>query len=95
MPFISFKLCGLQIKNDVELGNTYFNDHACKNFIVSSAERFKADLSEKLNNASPGFFSAIADGSTDSGIVEQQLLFVRFLDNGLPVNIFLAVQPVQ
>ena len=37
--FCSFKgLCGLQIKNDVELGKTYFNDHACKNFIESSAE---------------------------------------------------------
>ena len=34
MPYSSFKgLCGFQIKNDVELGNTYFNDHACKNFI--------------------------------------------------------------
>lgn len=96
MPFSSFKsLCGLQIKNDVELGNTYFNDHACRNFIESSAEILKADLSEKLNNASPRFFSAMADGSTDSGIIEQELLFVRFLDNGLPVNRFLTVQSVK
>ena len=73
MPFSSFKgLCGLQIKNDVELGKTYFNDHACKNFIESSAEILKADLSEKLNNASPRFFSAMADGSTDSGVVDAQ-----------------------
>ena len=56
MPFSSFKgLSRLQIKNDVELGKTYFNDHACKNFIESSAEILKADLSEKLNNASPIF----------------------------------------
>lgn len=96
MPFSSFKgLCGLQIKNDVELGKTYFNDHACKNFIESSAEILKADLSEKLNNASPRFFSAMADGSTDSGVVEQELLFVRFLYNGLPVNRFLTVQSVK
>ena len=47
MPFSSFKgLCGLQIKNDVELGKTYFNDHACKNFIESSAEILEDDLSE-------------------------------------------------
>ena len=96
MPFSSFKsLCELQIKNDVELGNTYFNDHACKNFIESSAEILKADLSEKLNNASPRFFSAMADGSTDSGIIEQELLFVRYLNNGLPVNRFLTVQSVK
>ena len=96
MPFSSFKgLCGLQIKNDVELGKTYLNDHACKNFIESSAEILKADLSGKLNNASPRFFSAMADGSTDSGVVEQELLFVRFLDNGLPVNRFLTVQSVK
>ena len=55
----------------------------------------KADLSEKLNNASPRFFSAMADGSTESGVVEQELLFVRFLDNGLPVNRFLTVQSVK
>ena len=96
MPFSSFKsLCELQIKNDVDLGNTYFNDHACKNFIESSAEILKADLSEKLNNASPRFFSAMADGSTDSGIIEQELLFVRYLNNGLPVNRFLTVQSVK
>ena len=60
MPFSSFKgLSGLQIKNDVELGKTYFNNHACKNFIESSAEILKADLSEKLNNASPHFLSLI------------------------------------
>ena len=52
MPFSSFKgLCGLQIKNDMDLGKTYFNDHARKNFIESSAEILKADVGEKLNNA--------------------------------------------
>ena len=37
----------------------------------------------------------MADGSTDSGVVEQELLFVRFLDNGLPVNRFLTVESVK
>ena len=37
----------------------------------------------------------MADGFTDSGTIAQELLFVRFHDNGLPVNRFLTVPSVK
>ena len=86
-------LCALHIKNDVELGQTYFNDHACRAFVDNIAGVMMDSLSTKLKKER--FFSVMCDGSTDSADLEQELMYVRFLQGGIPINLFLSVQALR
>lgn len=37
----------------------------------------------------------MCDGSTDSAVLEQELVYARFLDNGLPVSKFVSIQELK
>jgi hypothetical protein len=65
-------------------------EHACQTFIESISEVTKTELSSKLRGAK--FFS---DDSTDSAVLVQELLYVRYLEGGLPVNKFLSVEALK
>lgn len=84
-PFAKFpKLVDLQIKNGLNLGNTYKTDHACHTFIDSIADTLISSLKEKIRNAR--FFSLMTDASTDRSVQEQEIIYLTFLENGLPVT---------
>ena len=69
MPFTSFPhLCHLEMKHGVDLGSTYINDKACKNFVLSVATQLKNELSCKLQKCR--FISVMADSATDVGVRE-------------------------
>lgn len=90
-PFSDFnQLCVLH-KNSVKLGETYLNDKRCREFIEASAEVMKRDQRDALNKAKPRFFALMADGATDTSNNELELIYVRMLYNGEPVNKFLAI----
>lgn len=71
------KLCALQAKNGIDMGKNYLNDKACRNFCISAAEVLKEESLEEIENAR--FISVLSDGSTDKGIREQELVYVRFV----------------
>lgn len=52
----------------------------------------KDEIAEKLRGNN--FLSVMADGGTDQGVMEQVLVYVRYLDMELakPVNEYLAIQ---
>ena len=58
-------LCLLQERHAVELGQTYRNDKACKDFIVAISDQFKNELGEQLQRAQ--FLGIMADSATDVG----------------------------
>ena len=94
LPFTKFaKLCFLHERNNLELGRTYFNDHACRLFIEHIANVMRSELCTKLKASR--FFSVMCDGSTDSAVLEQELIYVRFIDNGLPVSKFVSIQELK
>ena len=37
----------------------------------------------------------MCDGSTDSAVLEQELVYVRYLEGGLPVSKFLSIQALK
>ena len=79
-PFAKFpKLCALQTKNGLNFGTNYLNDKGCKMFLTSSSEVLREDVSKELENVR--FISILGDGSTDKGIIEQELVYVRFVDS--------------
>ncbi|XP_071964144.1 zinc finger protein 862-like [Antedon mediterranea] len=88
-------LCKLQMANGVELKNTYINDHACGEFIKSMAHVQREKTTEELTAENTRFLSVLSDGSTDSGIIEQEIVYVRYLSNGSPETRMVKIVDVK
>lgn len=73
-------LCDLQAKNQVDLGPNYRNPKACKTLVSAIADTEWNEIRNELQGAR--FFSVLADGSTDCGIIEQESVFVRYIGPG-------------
>ncbi|XP_062580302.1 zinc finger protein 862-like [Saccostrea cucullata] len=41
------------------------------------------------------FFSILIDGATDSSVTENELVYVRFVNNGVPENHYLSIEDIQ
>ena len=88
------KLCGLQKKNGVDFGQNYKNDKAVKGMILSIADVEKTRITELISNCR--FFCVLADGSTDSAILEQESVHVRFLNSvGEPETVFAGLVQLE
>jgi len=91
MAFTSFPhLCHLEMKHRVDLGSTYINDKACKNFVLSIATQLKTELSCKLQKCR--FLSVMADSATDVGVCEVEDVYVCHLVEGETVNTFAGLK---
>ncbi|KAJ8318080.1 hypothetical protein KUTeg_003171 [Tegillarca granosa] len=80
-------LCQLQVKNGVDLGTMYQNVDGCINMIKSIAATEKSKVSNDLVNKAR-FISVLADGSTDSAVIEQET-------DGLPKTQFVDIVPLS
>ena len=91
-PFDDYETaCALQNIYGADLGETYVTRSACTEFLPHS-EVMKDEIAEKLRGNN--FLSVMADGGTDQSVMEQVLVYVRYLDMelGKPVNEYLAIQ---
>ena len=73
-------LIELQEKNSLSLGKNYHNIMGCKMFVRSIAGSISDSLDNDLESA--GFVSYLSDGSTDSGIIEQEIIYIRYVKHG-------------
>lgn len=81
MPFKNMQVfVTFRRKNQVDLGPNYRNPKACKTFVSAIADTERNEIRNELQGAR--FFSVLADGSTDSGIIEQESVFVRYIGPG-------------
>ena len=71
-------LCELQKKNGVQFGYQYKNDKGCKTFISHIAQVEKGKIQSAVSDSR--FIFILSDGSTDSGIVEQETVYVRYVN---------------
>ena len=71
-------LCELQKKNSVQSGDQYKNDKGCKTFISHIAQVETGQIKSAVSDSR--FMSILSDGSTDSGIVEQETVYVRYVN---------------
>ena len=71
-------LCELQKKNGVQFGEQYKNDKGCKTFISYIAQVEKGKIQSAVSDSR--FMSILSDGSTDSGIVEQEAVYIRYVN---------------
>ncbi len=95
LPLAKFSsLCQLQKANGLDLGSTYLNDHACREFIGAIAQTSRDQIEKEIQESR--FLSILADGSTDTGIIEQELVHVRYVrDNGDISTHMIKCQPVK
>ena len=78
--------------NGADLGEIHVTRSACTEFLSNKSEVMKDEIAENLRGNN--FLSAMADGGTDQGVMEEVLVYVRYLDMelGKPVNEYLAIQ---
>ncbi len=72
------KLCDLQEQNGLELGENYRTDKYCRQFVDVIAETTRETISSEIENSK--FFCLMADGTTDRGVIEQEAVYVRYVD---------------
>jgi len=81
LPFTKFsRLASLAQAQGLDVGETYRNDKQCRAFIHVIAEVERKKRSEKLHQTP--FLSVMCDGSTDSAIREQEIVYIRFCSEG-------------
>ena len=74
-PFSDYpELLSLQQKNGVKKFESYNNDRAAGNFCDATGKTLKDVLVKDLVDAK--YYSLLTDGSTDSGVLEQELIHV-------------------
>lgn len=83
-------LCDLQEKNGVKMESMYRNEKMCSQFIASIADVEKEKTKREVRETR--FLSLLSDGSTDAGIIEQETVFVRYVDKqGQPWTKFVDI----
>ena len=94
LPFTKFlALLLLHKKNGAAISPTYDNDVKCAEFISSICESMKSGLCDLLKSSK--YTSIIIDGDTDISVKECEIVYVRVLENGKPVNRLLGQQEVE
>ena len=72
-----------RILNSADMGTHYYSPHHTKELMSIISEIEKKDLREDLKVAH--FLSIMADGSSDKGVIEQEVMRVRYTKKGTRV----------
>ncbi|KAK0135054.1 Zinc finger protein 862 [Merluccius polli] len=93
-PFSDFKwMCNLDEKKGLKVGKTYRNEVECRLFTKYIAKAEQIKLREELEETK--FCSILSDGSTDTAVKEEELVYVRFCTKG-NVNVkFIGIEAVE
>ena len=71
----------MQKQNGLDLGENYMNDKGCSIFVKQIATVLNEDFQGELHKAN--FVTIISEGSTDAGIIEQELVYLQYVSDGL------------
>ena len=93
-PFSDYQWqCKLDEAKGVKIGKTYRNCESAKQFTKAIAEVERKSLASAINTAK--FVSVLSDGSTDSAVCEQEMFFLRYVEDGMPIVKFAASVHVE
>ena len=77
----------------MKIGKTYRNSESAKEFTKAIAQVERKSLASAVKTAK--FVSVLSDGSTDSAVCEQEMFFLRYVEDGMPVVKFAASVQVE
>ena len=83
-------LCDLDEAKGLTLGRTYRNINACTTFIKYIATTAKDQVADEIKKTK--FVSVTSDGATDTSIIGQEIVFVRYSSKGEPVAKFAGLR---
>ena len=94
-PYSDFEeLLELQEKNGATHHKGYRNERSAANFVDTCGQVLKDNMVQDLLNAK--YYSILMDGSTDSSVTEQELIYILFLSkNGIPEVKFFSIESVK
>ena len=76
-----------------DIGDTYTNRKAARTFVHFIAEAIRREMRQECCKAK--FLTVLSDGSTDSSVLEQEIVYCRFAHEGEVLTQFLALQSVK
>lgn len=83
LPFTFYPfLAKLEKRHGVELGFTYQNPVQAHTFTEFLAEDIRDKVDEAVQKAR--YISILIDGSTDRSTSEKELMYVKYLEDGIP-----------
>lgn len=71
------KQCMLAKKLGVDVGSNYHNDLSAKQFLNATYTNLIKDVQDTISGCN--FISILSDGSTDISVVEQEVVYVRYI----------------
>ena len=84
----------MQEKNGAKYNKSYRNERSAANFVDTCGHVIKDTLLEDLLSAK--YYSILMDGSTDSNVTEQELIYILYLSkNGIPEVKFFSIESVK
>ena len=93
-PFTDYNwLCQLDGAKGVKIGKPYRNSESAKEFTKAIAQVERKSLASAVKTAK--FVSVLSDGSTNSAVCEQEMFFLRYVEDGMPVVKFAASVQVE
>ena len=78
------RLVEVQSKNGLLLGDNYLSSNAAKCFITSISDTIKQDFVNDMLKAP--YVCILTDGSTDSSVIEQEVILIRYVQSGIPTT---------
>lgn len=93
-PFVDYpeQLKLLKKNKGPDCGKSYLTDRAAALFAESIGEIEKNKLIDNFKKVR--YYSVLNDGSTDSSVTEQELVYALFLEDGFPRVKFLSIESV-
>ena len=88
LAFLKYsKLCKLQQKNRTDLRTNHLSDCACAHLKIANIQ---SELKADIENAC--FMSILSYGSTDKGIIEEEIVYMCFLLDNKPISKFADIK---
>lgn len=81
------------MKNGIQFPVSYRTDKACGRFNEFMHKDIMQETARSLSNAR--VISIMFDGATGVSICENEIVYARFVENGIPKNLFVKIQDVK
>ena len=93
-PFTDYQtVCTIQKKNGLDIGDTHITDKTAQQMISAVAKVISQGTADQLRESR--FVTVMADGSTDTTITEQEVVYVRYVYKGTPLTKLASIQPLE
>ena len=95
LPFAKYPaIVELEERQGVSLGNTYLTEHKCQEFANIVGDCMADDTRDEISGSR--YLTVLLDGSTDSSVMEKELLYVMYVGvDGSPQCTLLCLADVQ